>query len=108
MPGAPTILAVRTANRKLITYPGYATWTELFDLSVDPYETRNLVGFTGSKKNLDEMCTLLQQTLVETGYIARPALDKWLMDFNDPHAKSPAQVSESLSLRRPPLMHPNC
>jgi arylsulfatase A-like enzyme len=39
---SPTVLAVRTATHKLITYPGHEEWTELFDLANDPYETKNL------------------------------------------------------------------
>jgi len=39
---SPTVLAVRTATHKLITYPGHNQWTELFDLANDPYETKNL------------------------------------------------------------------
>ena len=38
----PTVTAVRTDSAKLITYPGHDDWTELFDLRVDPYETKNL------------------------------------------------------------------
>ena len=38
----PDITAVRTADAKLIQYPGHDDWTELFDLNSDPYETRNL------------------------------------------------------------------
>lgn len=41
---APTVTAVRTGRAKLIKYPGRDDWTELFDLSTDPYETRNLFG----------------------------------------------------------------
>lgn len=41
--GTPSVSAVRTANAKLIKYPGHDEWTELFDLSADPYETRNLI-----------------------------------------------------------------
>ncbi len=40
----PDITAVRTADAKLIKYPGRDEWTELFELSADPYETRNLYG----------------------------------------------------------------
>ena len=40
----PTVLAVRTATHKLITYPGHDEWTEVFDLQADPYETKNLAG----------------------------------------------------------------
>lgn len=38
----PTTTAVRTADAKLIKYPGHDEWTEVFDLKADPYETRNL------------------------------------------------------------------
>ena len=39
----PDITAVRTADAKLIKYPGHAAWTELFDLKTDPYEIHNLI-----------------------------------------------------------------
>ena len=38
----PDITAVRTADAKLIKYPGHKAWTELFDLKTDPYEFHNL------------------------------------------------------------------
>jgi len=38
----PTIVGVRTDKAKLVTYPGHAEWTEVFDLAVDPYELKNL------------------------------------------------------------------
>jgi arylsulfatase A-like enzyme len=38
----PTIVGIRTANAKLVKYPGHAEWTEVFDLAVDPYELKNL------------------------------------------------------------------
>ena len=41
-PQTPTLVALRTANAKLIRYPGHEEWTEVFDLTADPYETRNL------------------------------------------------------------------
>lgn len=40
----PTVLAVRTADWKLITYPDFPGWTELFHVAEDPYEMRNLAG----------------------------------------------------------------
>ncbi|MBI5769244.1 MAG: sulfatase [Verrucomicrobia bacterium] len=40
----PTIVGVRTANAKLVKYPGHTEWTEVFDLAVDPYELKNLAG----------------------------------------------------------------
>jgi arylsulfatase A-like enzyme len=39
----PDITAVRTADAKLVKYPGHKAWTELFDLKADPYEIRNLI-----------------------------------------------------------------
>jgi arylsulfatase A-like enzyme len=42
-PTTPTVVAVRTAGAKLIKYPGHDDWTELFDLTADPYETKNLI-----------------------------------------------------------------
>ena len=41
---SPTVLAFRTTTHKLITYPGHEEWTEIFELSQDSYELRNLVG----------------------------------------------------------------
>ncbi|HEX3655574.1 MAG TPA: sulfatase-like hydrolase/transferase [Pirellulales bacterium] len=40
--GAPTVFAVRTDVAKLVKYPGHPEWTEMFDLAMDPYETKNL------------------------------------------------------------------
>jgi arylsulfatase A-like enzyme len=39
----PDVTAVRTADAKLIKYPGHRAWTELFDLKADPYEINNLI-----------------------------------------------------------------
>ena len=39
---APLTTAVRTADAKLIKYPGHEEWTEVFDLKADPYELKNL------------------------------------------------------------------
>jgi arylsulfatase A-like enzyme len=41
---SPTVLALRTKSHKLVTYPGHDEWTEVFDLTNDPYELKNLVG----------------------------------------------------------------
>jgi arylsulfatase A-like enzyme len=42
MGDAPTAVGVRTADAKLVKYPGHPEWTEVFDLAVDPYELKNL------------------------------------------------------------------
>jgi arylsulfatase A-like enzyme len=39
---APTQFALRSADEKLIVYPGHPEWTELFDLRADPGEQENL------------------------------------------------------------------
>ena len=51
---SPTVLALRTATHKLITYPGHDEWTEVFDLANDPYELKNLVGDEALLKRLRE------------------------------------------------------
>src|SRR5690606_14494945 len=76
-PNVPEILAVRTATHKLITYPGREVWTELFDLGIDPYETRNLlhsVDAPGQLARYSELCAQLRQLLRETDYIDRPSV----------------------------------
>jgi arylsulfatase A-like enzyme len=50
---SPTVTAVRTADAKLIKYPGHEDWNELFDLKNDPYELNNLMK-TDSAKSLRE------------------------------------------------------
>lgn len=57
---APTVLAVRTTTHKLVTYPGKKDWTELFDLTRDPYETKNLASSdtalaTKLQRQMDEL-----------------------------------------------------
>ncbi len=40
----PTLLALRTTSGKLVKYPGHKEWTEIYDLSSDRYEIKNLAG----------------------------------------------------------------
>jgi arylsulfatase A-like enzyme len=54
-PVTPTIVAVRTADAKLIKYPGHEEWTELYDLRGDPYETRNLAASPAHRELLGRM-----------------------------------------------------
>jgi len=54
-PGTPTVVGVRTDTAKLIKYPGHDAWTELFDLTADPYETKNLAHEPRRKALLEEM-----------------------------------------------------
>ncbi len=79
----PTILAVRTPTHKLITYPDFEKWTELFDLEADPDEMRNLVGYRNSISRHIEMCNLLQQMLAETDYIRQTLSGHMVNRFNE-------------------------
>lgn len=66
--GTPTLLAVRTADTKLIRYPGHDEWTELFDLVNDPYEIRNLARDPAHKDLLKRMNTEFERQVKATGY----------------------------------------
>jgi len=48
----PTCVALRTADTKLVVYPGRPEWTEVFDLEADPYEMRNLASDTTLREAL--------------------------------------------------------
>lgn len=67
-PGTPTILAVRTEDAKLITYPGHPNWTELFDLKADPYEKVNLASDPASKDLRLKMEAEFQRQREAVGY----------------------------------------
>lgn len=54
-PTTPTLVAVRTADAKLVKYAGHDEWTELFDLAQDPYETKNLATDPAHKALLARM-----------------------------------------------------
>jgi arylsulfatase A-like enzyme len=54
---APYTLAVRTDAAKLIKYPGHDDWTELFDLSADPFEMHNLFNDAASADLREKMLT---------------------------------------------------
>jgi arylsulfatase A-like enzyme/predicted aspartyl protease len=58
---APPVLGLRTETAKLIRYPGFESWTELFDLEKDPYETRNLAG--ERKEQLESMGAELERRM---------------------------------------------
>ena len=62
----PTIAAFRTASAKLIAYPGHPDWTELYDLSADPYEMKNLIGDPAVRTKVEEMKSELARLLKES------------------------------------------
>jgi arylsulfatase A-like enzyme len=108
LPRTPTILAVRTPRYKLVTYPDFGKWTELFDLQTDPYETRNLFGYRNARGLQTQMCALLQQLRVETDYNPRPSMNKWLIGLTDSYITYQLHASTPAADHRPPLMHPAC
>jgi arylsulfatase A-like enzyme len=107
-PRTPSILAVRTRTHKLITYPDYGKWTQLFDLEADPYETRNIVGYDSEIHRHIEMCDLLQQVLAETDFVDRPSLNKWLLGLTDSYYTMQSHGRMPEIIPRPPLIYPNC
>jgi len=85
----PDIVAVRTDSAKLITYPGHDDWTELFDLTKDPYETKNLYhepSAANLRAELEAELSRLRQTLGYRvpEYVDRP--DWWGGTPPDPNA----------------------
>lgn len=38
----PTLVGLRTTHSKIVSYPGHPEWTEVFNLTKDPYELNNL------------------------------------------------------------------
>jgi arylsulfatase A-like enzyme len=107
-PRVPTILAVRTPTHKLITYPDFEKWTELFDLEADPEEMHNLVGYRNSISRHVEMCNLLQQMVAETDYAAKPSPDTWLIGLTNSYSTYQMHARQPVVSRRPPLLIPSC
>jgi arylsulfatase A-like enzyme len=74
----PDITAVRTADAKLIKYPGHRAWTELFDLKADPYEIRNLINDPSAAQLKAKMLAEHDRLSKEFGFrvppfVSRPA-----------------------------------
>jgi arylsulfatase A-like enzyme len=72
----PTIVAVRTDDAKLITYPGHDEWTELFDLAHDPYELSNLAHDAAHQKLLEQTKAELEAQIKATTYHVPADADK--------------------------------
>ncbi len=70
--GTPTLVAVRTADAKLIKYPGHDDWTELFDLANDPYEIKNLARDPAQQALLERMKAEFERQVKAAAYL-RPA-----------------------------------
>jgi arylsulfatase A-like enzyme len=65
---APTITAVRTPDAKLIKYPGHENWNELYDLTSDPYEVRNLIDDPAHADLKAKLLALHDQQSTAVGY----------------------------------------
>jgi arylsulfatase A-like enzyme len=72
----PDITAVRTADAKLIKYPGHKQWTELFDLKADPYEIRNLINDPAAAKLKAKMLAEHDRLSKELGFRVPPFVSR--------------------------------
>jgi len=83
-PITPNIVALRTDDTKLITYPG-RDWVELFDLKNDPYERTNLAEDPAYSELLKEMQRKLEKEKLRVAFeipegaknIPDDDLEKW-------------------------------
>jgi len=85
-PTTPTTVAVRTATAKLIRYPGHDEWTELFDLSADPYETRNLARDPAHASLFARMNADFDREVKAVGYV--------IPDYADKPGEAPARPTK--------------
>jgi len=63
MGDAPTAVGVRTANAKLVKYPGHPEWTEVYDLTADPYELKNLAADSALAEKLSAELDVQMKTM---------------------------------------------
>ena len=61
----PTCFALRTTTHKLVKYPNLPELTEVFDLTADPYEIKNLASDTALTAKLDSE---LEQVMKKLNY----------------------------------------
>ncbi len=71
-PTTPTVLAVRTATHKWITYRGTDTPPELYDLQADPAETTNLAEVPDSANRRKGLNNRLKRQAKRTGLLPDP------------------------------------
>ena len=74
--GTPTLVALRTTDAKLVKYPGHDEWTELFDLTKDPYEIKNLANDPTHKSLLTRMNSEFDKQARATAYAIPADADK--------------------------------
>ena len=105
--GTRTTLAVRTDTHKLITYPEYEHWTEMYDLVADPYETRNLAEFEQFQSLRASLCAKLEALMDETHYRPMPTLSN-MIELTRIHETISGRFRKSLPYAAPPLRQPRC
>ena len=75
-PGIPTILSVRTPEWKYISYPYESAeegnFGELYHLSQDPKELKNLIKSPEAAVQLNKMKQMLDDALEQYNYVAPP------------------------------------
>ena len=71
-PQTPTMFCLREERFKLIQYHGIWDTDELYDLTSDPHETRNLIDDPAHQKRVAQMRKQLHHQLNETGGLAIP------------------------------------
>jgi arylsulfatase A-like enzyme len=59
----PTCYAIRTTTHKLVKYPNHPEFTEVFDLTTDPYEIKNLAADADLTAKLDAELTQLMKAV---------------------------------------------
>ena len=125
----PPCVGIRTADAKLVKYPGHPEWTEVFDLTADPYELKNLAADPAATAKLQRRTrrpgqgralrraaedrrappTRAQATEIETGDTSPPGMVQEQAAWPLKERGHPARVSTTLP---PPLtlwgLSPRC
>ncbi len=90
-PNTPTWVAVRNRSAKLVKYPGHDEWTELFDLSSDPYEIDNLAKEAGRRPLLDQMEAELESQIQLVSYHVPADVPNIAFDPTNENWRDPAK-----------------
>lgn len=61
----PACYAIRSPTHKLVKYPGHPEWTEVFDLSADPYLVKNLAS---DERLINKLAEQLARLAKDVGY----------------------------------------
>ena len=72
----PTIVGIRTANAKLVKYPGHPEWTEVFDLALDSYEMKNLAADSSKSEMQARLSAEFDAQVKATGYVVPADADQ--------------------------------